>query len=34
MNATPNAMSTREVEKASATDEELREVRNAIQSGC
>lgn len=33
MNATPNALTTREVEEASADDEELREVRKAIESG-
>lgn len=34
VNATPNAMTRREVDEASATDEELRQVRNAIRSGC
>ena len=31
--ATPNALSTREIEEASAADEELLEVRRAIQTG-
>ncbi|KAJ8342657.1 hypothetical protein SKAU_G00325850 [Synaphobranchus kaupii] len=31
VNATPNALTTREVEEASAGDEELREVRKAIE---
>lgn len=33
VNATPNALTTREVEEASATDAELREVRKAIATG-
>ena len=33
VNATPRAMTTREVEEASAEDEEICELRNAIKSG-
>ena len=33
-NATPRAMNTREVEEASATDDELHKVRTAIKTGC
>lgn len=33
-NTTPRALTTREVEEASAADDELRELRNAVQSGC
>jgi hypothetical protein len=33
VNATPNALTTREVEEASAIDDELREVREAIKTG-
>ncbi len=32
--ATPRALTTREVEEASAADDELKEVRNAVQSSC
>ena len=34
VSATPKALTTREIEEASATDPELVEVRNAITSGC
>lgn len=33
-NATPKTLTTREVEVASATDEELRELRCAVESDC
>ena len=32
--ATPSALSTREIEEASAADEELIEVRKGIKTGC
>ena len=34
LNATPRAMNTRAVEKASATDDELHKVRRTIKTGC
>ena len=34
LNATPRAMNTREVEEASATDDELHKVRRTIKTGC
>ena len=33
MSATPTALTTREIEEASADDEELKEVRKAIATG-
>ena len=34
LNATPRAMNTRDVEEASATDDELHKVRRAIKTNC
>ena len=34
IDATPTATNTRELEEASATDDELRNVRRAIKAGC
>ena len=34
VNATPHALTTREIEEASADDEELRKVRQAMDTGC